>query len=79
MESKKKKEKVSEYCGHKIMKHFKILLRFDSPNVKWYIKSSTKNIVYELPNDLVLVHFGSNYIKSFSSCPFFFDFLIFFH
>ena len=40
------------------MKHFKILVCFDSPQVKWYMNSSTKNIVYELPlefpNDLRL-------------------------
>ena len=31
------------------MKHFKILMCFDSPQVKWYMKFSTKNIVYDLP------------------------------
>ena len=38
--------------GHKIMKHFRILVWFDSSQVKWYMKSSTKNlyIVYELPH-----------------------------
>ena len=34
------------------MKHFKILLWFESVQVKWYMKSSTKNIVPELPNVL---------------------------
>ena len=39
------------YCNHrfKIMKHFKILLCFDSLQVKWYMNSSTENIVYKLP------------------------------
>ena len=46
------KEKVSNNRGHKIMKHFKILEWFDSPQVKWYMKSSTKSIVCELPHDL---------------------------
>ena len=34
------------------MKHFKILLWFESAQVKWYMKSNTKNIVSELPNVL---------------------------
>ena len=38
--------------AHKIMKHFRVLVWFDSPQVKWYMKSSTKNIVYELPHEL---------------------------
>ena len=36
---------------YKIMKHFKILVWFDSPQVKWHRKSSTKSIVYELPHE----------------------------
>ena len=48
---KEEKKKFQTFCGHKIMKHFKILVRFDSPQVKWYMKSSTKNI-YELPDGL---------------------------
>ena len=52
--------------GHKIMKHFKILMSFDSPQLKWYIKSSTKNIAYELPlecpNDLRLRILGNQEI-----------------
>ena len=34
------------------MKHFKILVWFDSPQVKWYMKSSKKNIVLKLPHNL---------------------------
>ena len=30
-----------------------ILGWFDSPQTKWYMKSSTKNIVYELPRELL--------------------------
>ena len=48
------------------MKHFKILVWFDSPQVKWYMKSSTKDIAYELPyelpNDLRLRILGSSEI-----------------
>ena len=37
------------------MKHFKILVWFDLPQVKWYKKTSTKsNIVYEFLNDWTL-------------------------
>ena len=40
------------------MKHFKILVWFYSPQVKWCMKFSTKQIVYKLPheflNDLTL-------------------------
>ena len=39
--------------GRKIMKHFKILVGLDSLQVKWYIKSNTKNVVYELPHKLL--------------------------
>ena len=51
------------------MKHFKILVWFNSLQVKWYIKSSRKNIVYELLhkllNDLRLSDFrkSENYEK----------------
>ena len=31
------------------MKHFEIVTCFDSTQVKWYMKSSTKNVVHELP------------------------------
>ena len=34
------------------MKHFKILVYFDWPQVEWYMKSSKKNIIYELPHEL---------------------------
>ena len=34
------------------MKHFKILIWFHAPQVKWYMKPSTKNIVYKLPHEL---------------------------
>ena len=34
------------------MKHLKILLWFDSLQAKWYMKSSKKDIVYELPHEL---------------------------
>ena len=48
------------------MKHFKILISFDSPQLKWYIKSSTKNITYELPlefpNDSRLTIIGNQEI-----------------
>ena len=37
--------------GYKIMKHFKILVCFDSPQAKWHMKSSTKSIAYELPHE----------------------------
>ena len=49
------------------MNYFKILVLFNSPQVKWYMKSSTKNIVNELspelPNDLRLRILG-NFIKT---------------
>ena len=48
------------------MKHFEILMCFDSPQVKWYMKFSTKNIVYDLPlkfpNDLRLRILGNEEI-----------------
>ena len=41
-------------------------MSFDSPQLKWYIKSSTKNIAYELPlecpNDLRLRILGNQEI-----------------
>ena len=55
----KKNYRTSRFCRHKIMKHFKILVWFDSPQVKWCMKSRIKNIVHEVPNDL---RFG-NYAK----------------
>ena len=36
--------------GHKIVKHFKILMWLSLPQVKWYMKSS--NILYELAHEL---------------------------
>ena len=51
---------------HKIMKHFKILAWFDSPQVMWCMKSITKNIEhelsYKLPNDLRLRILGNQEI-----------------
>ena len=41
------------------MRHFKILAWFDSSQVMWHMKSTTKNIVYELLNDLRLRKFGN--------------------
>ena len=35
------------------MKHFKILAWFDSPQKESYMKSSAKNIEYELPFELL--------------------------
>ena len=32
------------------MKHLKIVVWFDSSQVKWYMKSSTKSIAYKLPH-----------------------------
>ena len=34
------------------MNHFQILKGLDSPQVKWYMKSSAKSIVYKLPHKL---------------------------
>ena len=34
------------------MKNFKILVWFDSPQVNWYMKSSSKIVVYELHHEL---------------------------
>ena len=33
---------LKRHCGHKIIKHLKILVWFDSPQVKWNMKSSAK-------------------------------------
>ena len=52
MESGRGKEKVLGNRGHKIMKHFKILVWFNSPQVKWSMKSREENIAYELPHKL---------------------------
>ena len=49
MESVKSNRKVSDNRGLKVMKHFKILVWFDSQQVKWYMKSI---IVYELPHEI---------------------------
>ena len=43
---------VTYNYGYKIRKHFKTLLWFDSLQVKWYMKSGAKSIVYELPHEL---------------------------
>ena len=52
--------------GHKIMKYFKTSLWFDSPQVKWYMKSGRKNIIhelhYELPNNLRFTILGNSEI-----------------
>ena len=48
-----KGKKVSDNHGQKITENLTILVRFDSPQVKWYMKYSAKIIVSKLSHQLL--------------------------